>query len=626
MDQKAYKDLVGKYSRLAADNPGAYRSSVKQWLALGSLFYVFVLAAALALTCAGIAMVAGGHAGSGGIRLLIIGGLVVFGLVSALFVRIEPPTGRVVTKAEAPGLFSEIERIRSALHIPPIKSVVIVPDYNAFASMSTTFGPFGKQLHLGIGMDLLVALEKYQAIAVIGHELGHHAHGHTSVGARAARVFLMWETIVKRLARTRQLSGQVLLSFCNWYLPRLGAVTSASRKAHEFEADAVAARATSVDAAAGGLVRMRVDHLSRLPQVEREIDRSCLRLDKPMQDVSRLLEHAVAEPPSETVVTDLANQLKLRSYLTDSHPSLSERLESLGLTVDPNDLGQVGDLVARFAGPLTEPAGPALLGASYRSILGEFDRKWAGMIAYTWNQRKSELGESQKTLASAEATAFQRGMAAWAVSGPEESWPLLQQAVESNPDDAETLFQAGRCALDCGNLIGVAYLEKASETPVWKLAALERLYEHFKAQGDQERVESLRVKLEQAAQAQEALEDASNQVKKTDVLRPWASDLKDAVDLEKLESNFRHLRKILAFKRSLDQMKAPPQDGFVFYFSLPAFIVNLEEFREQQANALRPFVHVDSSAICIVLTEKDKAARWLTDRKDLVVWERGQKR
>lgn len=607
---------------MAVENPRGYKASVRNWLRVGYGFYIVVLVLALAATGLGVFLLMSGGAGVGALRILLIGGIVVYGLLSSIFTKIEPPAGRTVTKGEAPALFGEVERIREALNVRPIQSIVVVPEYNAFASSSTALGPFGERLHIGIGMELLVSLSKEQALAVIAHELGHHAHGHVSEGASAQRVFAMWQSIVQRLARARHFAANAFLGFCKWYLPRLDAVTSASRKAHEFEADAVAARMTSQDAAAGGLIRLNVDQLDRVPRFWDEIGLLPQAQEDPVQDLFQHLQSIVADPARETVAADLASKLRVKSHVTDSHPSLSERLESLGVRVDPDDKVEVERLVALHAGPLARSAGVELLGESFQKIVQEFNAEWAANNGRQWKVRRQEFADARKKLESEETTTLLKAVAQWTVGGPTQAWPQLQEALQTNPNDPETLFMAGSCALDLGKEEGLEYLKTASQSRHWRVESLNRLCEYYANVGQHDEFDAVRDDLQKAVTDREAYDSTVNRLQKSDDITPNAVPIAEIVDIDELAKKLKHLSQVFAFTRRPTADPSIVHTGLLFSFKVVGFVADVDVFRQERAYELGALINFESSVIWYTVTDRDKSVRWLTDRRELLAWER----
>lgn len=77
-----------------------------------------------------------------------------------------------VQRSEYPALFQTVDRMTEALQIPSIDGIVLDYDYNA------SFGVYGfrRKKILTIGIPLFSTLTAQEKLAIIGHEIGHHAN------------------------------------------------------------------------------------------------------------------------------------------------------------------------------------------------------------------------------------------------------------------------------------------------------------------------------------------------------------------------------------------------------------------------------------------------------------------
>ncbi|MFE1381899.1 M48 family metalloprotease [Streptomyces sp. NPDC058740] len=198
-------------------------------------------------------------------------------LLLALAVTLRPRFGSLakirhgapmLERSGAPELFALLDEVAGAVGTRGVDVVLL--DAGANASVRT----YGIRQHraLRLGLSLWAVLDRQERVALLGHELGHYAHGDTRHGVlvgSALRSLGTWqymlapnhgETIMDQL-------GNVLTA-----LPRLAvhgmlllldqATLRASQRS-EYLADTSAARTAGVDAAAGLMDRLLVTGSAR---------------------------------------------------------------------------------------------------------------------------------------------------------------------------------------------------------------------------------------------------------------------------------------------------------------------------------------------------------------------------
>lgn len=126
-----FDDLVVRLTAESARAPGAYKAKVAL-LALTGYAYIFVVLLGLSvLTALLMVTLFAGKAGvlafKLGIPLLILVGII----LRALWVRLSPPEGLAITRAQAPALFDTIDEIRDATRGPRTHQVLVTDEFNA---------------------------------------------------------------------------------------------------------------------------------------------------------------------------------------------------------------------------------------------------------------------------------------------------------------------------------------------------------------------------------------------------------------------------------------------------------------------------------------------------------------
>jgi Zn-dependent protease with chaperone function len=165
-----------------------------------------------------------------------------------------PDNEPVLQRADAPRLFALIDEVAAAVGTTGVHAVVIGPDANA----SVTLVGIRQRRVLYLGLGLWEILSPQQRLALLGHELGHYAHGDLrrakNVGS-ALRSLALWcymlapepsPTFLERFAN-------LLLAPPRWaargLLALLDGLTMRTSQRAEYLADRAAARIASSETA-----------------------------------------------------------------------------------------------------------------------------------------------------------------------------------------------------------------------------------------------------------------------------------------------------------------------------------------------------------------------------------------
>lgn len=209
-----------------------------------------------------------------GILLVVLGwdtgvqpavGALLLGLAAVLRPRPTrlPKDGPVLYRADAPRLFELIDEVGAAVGTAGVHAVVVDPEANAAV---TTYGLRARRMMI-LGLGLWEILPPQERVALLGHELGHFAHGDTRRGivtGGALRALATWFYV---LAPTPP--DGLLDRFVNavTFLPRwtvygllvlLDHLTLQATQRAEYLADVSAAKAGSTEAAVGLMDRILV--------------------------------------------------------------------------------------------------------------------------------------------------------------------------------------------------------------------------------------------------------------------------------------------------------------------------------------------------------------------------------
>ncbi|MGW2119439.1 M48 family metallopeptidase [Streptomyces zhihengii] len=200
-----------------------------------------------------------------GVGLLPVVGLLLVVLAVVLRPRFAalPEDAVVLRRPDAPVLFALVDEVAAVAGTTGVDAVVVDADANA------SVGSYGvrhrRVLHIGLGV--WEVLTPQQRVALLGHELGHFAHGdlrHGAVVARALHSLALWHYFL-----TPAHDGDLMQRATNWMLagPRwavlgllrlLDLLTLRAAQRAEYLADGTAARAGSTAAATGLLDRLLI--------------------------------------------------------------------------------------------------------------------------------------------------------------------------------------------------------------------------------------------------------------------------------------------------------------------------------------------------------------------------------
>ena len=310
-------------------------------------------------------------------------------LLRALWFRFAPPEGIALRDDEAPALREEIERLRQRVGAPTLSGIVIDGELNAaLATLPRAAGLLGHRHYLVLGLPLMRLLDRDELAAVIAHELGHAGAGSAGFDGWIQRMRLsLLRTLDAGDGNMPTGYGYVMQRVLQWYAPYLEAFVRARGRELEFQADAVAARATSVEIEASTGLR-----------IELAMQRRAAHADRSLRAMARHQSHPPAQPhawmsgiDARERPADPARILAIAArerHAHDSHPLLARRLEAIG------------------AKPvLRQPGAPAvsLLGDAADRIERALDTQWRDALRTPWAGWHAEAASGRARLSELEA-------------------------------------------------------------------------------------------------------------------------------------------------------------------------------------------------------------------------------
>ncbi len=341
-----------------------------------------------------------------------------------------------VAPGDAPELWEAVDAVAAAIRTRPPTRLRVAALANATVFEETRLLGFAVgQRCLTIGLPLLLGTTEAELRAVLAHELGHYAGGHTRLGAqvyrgsvalrnscqalRAAREPGSHRSAIRVLWRLRSLYAYVAFGVFAAYSALYDRVSFAARRRQELQADAFAAqlygRAVMADA-------LRAAHA--LPVAWSRFQNGFL---EPMRKAGYLpddpfsaFEAMLCDPDYRDVLAELRVSPAERPVSRlDSHPTLTQRLAAL-TTVAAPVMSPGAAVPARADGPagadgLARADGPAaeLLSCDERQSVGRrlhremFSARLADRLA---ERRELSWQEWVSTAAALRATAPAAGL------------------------------------------------------------------------------------------------------------------------------------------------------------------------------------------------------------------------
>jgi len=483
MTNDRFAALVERLEAAAKRDPTAYQSRVFMLALAGNAYLAGIVALLLAAIAGMVAMIA--VLKFVAVKLAILFGGFLLVVLRATWIRLPPPQGIELTRADAPRLFDLIDGLRTALDAPPFHHVLVTDEFNAAVCQQPRFGVLaGTRNYLLLGLPLMMALTPEQFRAVLAHELGHLARGHGRIANWVYCQRRRWAQLTAALTES-QSRGRLLFSpLLNHFVPYFTAYSFPLARANEYEADAASAALTSPRVVSEALTAVNVYGAflqeRYWPQVHRDADESPQPRFMPYSSLRRgYLEQLDGAAAGQWVEQSLAR----RTDLADTHPSLSDRLAAVGEA-------------ARFAPPADGEGAECLLGPRVPELLEQLDRQWHDGVLSSWRERHEAVracrerhAELEARLAAGEALGIdERVEHAWltddAAHDADRAISLLRAIVDEAPEHLGARYSLGMRLIARDDEAGVALLERVvEEDPAVAVPAAIALRDHAARRG-----------------------------------------------------------------------------------------------------------------------------------------------
>lgn len=505
MTREEFDKLVREVEAGVGRDPVALQRRVFQLALIGYAGLLFWLLVVLAISGAFFAAMFWTDlegkivCGLAGGLILIAGG---WAAVWPLLVKLPPPQGRAVTRAEVPELFAVLDDLQLRLRAPHFHEVLIDGDCNASVAQRPRLGVLGwSRNYLLLGLPLLDGLSRDEMRAVLAHEFAHLSRDHGRFSHWLYRLRRSWEQVFQQLARPTGAGKSARRSFLKWFWPKFNAHAFVLSRANEYEADRQAARLVGKPEMASALVRLRF--LSR--QLDEnswpELWRLANDQPTPPTDVFvRLRAGLRAGPAAAERQRWQAEAFLTKTTNSDTHPCLTERLQALGVNPD-------GSAWAEVATAAIPAAAESLLGNQLDGIRAALSQQWLTEMAKNWRERHarahalahrlSALHQAVPDPSADVDSLWDQARVRLDLQGDQQLEPLLRQILALRPDHAPANFYLGRWLLEIGSAEGEIYLERVMQEDEDVLPqACAILREHYRRSGQLDKLREVEARLD----------------------------------------------------------------------------------------------------------------------------------
>ena len=578
--------LVQRAERDAAERPRSYTVKLALLALLGYIVIFSVLALLLSLT-AGLAIAA---FFSTGLLLLLLKTKLIIAVVAsiwillrALWVKFTPPEGRILKRSDYPELFAEIDSLSQQLDALKIHEVILDDNLNAAVVQHPRLGILGwHKNYLILGYQLLLILSPEQMRAVISHEFGHLSGNHSRFNGWIYRIRQSWMRVMASFEQSHSWGAKLLGRFFNWYSPQFEAYSFALARHNEYEADAVSAELTSASIATEALVNTYIT----APYLDQhywqhyfqQADHHPSPLQLPFEGLVAFLHKT---PLSRDQMDERINkELSTKTHYADTHPSLSDRINALGITPQPPE-------------PTVDNAATAWLGQSGQTIMTEFDQQWFDSNREAWSERYHYVNNAKQKLtlfAQSEPTELTDedlwNYACWSEEfiSAQAALPLFRHYQTRYPNNPEAAYFIGSILLDDKDDSGLELLQCAMQSPHLIEEAAYKGYYYLQEQSKNEQADAWW----QAAMAQNELhQQAAQERSSVGIKDQLVAPAIDGDHVQQLIVKLQQHPKVASVWLAQKTLRHHPElPVYILAFSLKGFTFSAESVQEKVAQSL----------------------------------------
>jgi len=502
MTNDEYSAILAQFESEKNANPAAFNGKVRRFIALGFLFFVVITLFFTGLLGMAILLIVAGRINRLTLYLVIAGAIGFYTVLKMVFLRSPAPEGETLSPQSAPKLFRRLDELGQKIGAPPIKAVRLVDELNAYAAAVPKFFLFGKpDLHVAVGVPLMANMKPDELDSVLAHELAHHTNRDTDISLRVHRVMQTWRILAQSKGTWIDWSP----FFARWYYPRIAAMSDVLSRDMEYAADRLAGQAVGNDVTARSLMRLTFPAAHRNKEQKKMLFESVDESDTPFSDrTARTL--AIAHKPVEVTMKSLEAEARRVSLTGDTHPSLAERLASLGypLTVDSE---QIQQWHKEMEVPLKETALDEYLGGTSSEIVKKLDSEWSKSFEQTWKSYREQRAYSRAIVEELESRTIpllpqERAEYAYrlgVIGKRDQAVAYLEKSNQELPNELPILRAFALAAITVDDPRTEQLLERLYEVPTFRFEADEYRYGWLQQNGRTTEAEALAKKLRSAS-------------------------------------------------------------------------------------------------------------------------------
>jgi Zn-dependent protease with chaperone function len=226
---------------------------------------------------------------------------------------------------EAPQLFAFIDGVAGKLGVTAPYEIHLVTTATAFIRAERSWTGRVRTLSIGIGMPLFAWLSEAELGAVIAHEFGHFVGGDTLLTPWVYRTRSSIATAVHALDDSVFFLDEPFRRYGHWFLR----LSSAVSRAQEYSADALSARYFGAPAACAALEKVHLLEPMWFAYFHHDLV-PALNCGARVPVFEGYRRFCAASPRRRDVQETIDNAEDRTASPYDSHPSLEERLATLG--------------------------------------------------------------------------------------------------------------------------------------------------------------------------------------------------------------------------------------------------------------------------------------------------------
>jgi hypothetical protein len=377
-------------------------------------------------------------------------------------------------------------------------------------------------------VPLLLAASPQEVASVLAHEFGHISKRHGRQGNRIYQMHQSWEKMFLKLQLNSgsgfiRIAGTFVSKFLNWYWPRFHARAFVLSRQNEFMADRIAVEATNSNFAAAAL--WRIDCTGQMLEKEfwKNLWAETESSPNPPGNLCDRLSTAFRDAPiSENAARWCDHALQRVTNNEDTHPSLSERLNAIGVSAQ-----QIGS--AGFPAAPEVSAAEGLLTEDMQLIEEDINERWRNSVLSIWRDRYRRISAIAGLAQTAEQiplSASQEPAELWTqtrkildVQGLDAAEPHLRRMLELRPDHVGATFALGQLRLSHGHDDGEDLLQHvlSLQTAEWTQPAGDVLEHHFSQTGRRGELKRVRQQLDDFETARAAAEKERTEIRRGDI-------------------------------------------------------------------------------------------------------------